>query len=397
VWCRWRRRAGKKKEEAANAACAELETFFHLLVVVRLLDDKRHEEASKSATELVAKVRSFVRPTLTPVAAKAFFYLSRAAELLGGEHYAAVRPILLNAHITAGLQHANEAQVEWGKLRSVVLSMTDFVFFTADDFESLAPQLFASFSVCSGRQAVVQIEPCDDHVERWKCQQQPDCSISSLSGANQGGAACVRHSFRVLGGITSQSSARNGAWVSSCHVRKKKKKRKILIFFFFSCPHSHKFLIIVQLLMGEIPERSLFAQTELAGALRPYFLLARAVRLGDLESYNKAVSTYSASFARDDTVIGLSFWFGGYSQSIRNSACVGCSSSSQCDQNRTAKNQFGVRDLSFVAVFVFFLKNKKVMLAFRSRTFAKAAFGVSQGCRVCGGKSDSRRSCGGDD
>ena len=61
-------------------------------------------------------------------------------------------------------------------------------------------------------------------------------------------------------------------------------------------------LIIVQLLMGEIPERSVFAQTELARELHPYFLLARSVRLGDLEGYNKAVTAHSAVFTRDETV-----------------------------------------------------------------------------------------------
>jgi hypothetical protein len=100
------------EEKAAVSGCLELETFFHLLTVVRLLDDGRREEAATSAAALVEKVKSFVRPTLTPVAAKAFFYLSRAHELIGGERYAAIRTTLLNAHITAGLQHANEAQVK---------------------------------------------------------------------------------------------------------------------------------------------------------------------------------------------------------------------------------------------------------------------------------------------
>ncbi len=102
---------GDKEKEAASS-CVEVETFFHLLTVMRLLDDGKREEAASSASALVEKVKSFVRPTLTPVAAKAFFYLSRAYELIGGERYAAVRTVLLNAHITAGLQHANEAQVK---------------------------------------------------------------------------------------------------------------------------------------------------------------------------------------------------------------------------------------------------------------------------------------------
>lgn len=94
-----------------TGSCLELETFFHLLTVVRLLDDKKLDEAAKSAVALVDKVKSFVLPTLTPVASKAFFYLSRVYELIGGESYAALRTTLLNAHITAGLQHANEAQL----------------------------------------------------------------------------------------------------------------------------------------------------------------------------------------------------------------------------------------------------------------------------------------------
>jgi 26S proteasome regulatory subunit N3 len=84
--------------------------------------------------------------------------------------------------------------------------------------------------------------------------------------------------------------------------RKKKGGRELFCFVCKCCLFSHKLLIIVQLLMGEIPERGVFEQNELAKELRPYFLLARAVRLGDLESYNKAVATYSAQFTRDDTV-----------------------------------------------------------------------------------------------
>jgi uncharacterized UPF0146 family protein len=34
----------------------------------------------------------------------------------------------------------------------------------------------------------------------------------------------------------------------------------------------------VQLLTGEVPERSLFTSAEMAAALRPYFELTRAVR-----------------------------------------------------------------------------------------------------------------------
>ena len=65
---------------------------------------------------------------------------------------------------------------------------------------------------------------------------------------------------------------------------------------------TYKMLTIVQLLMGDIPERSIFTQPKMGAHLRPYFLLAKAVRLGDLESYNKAVQEHSAVFLRDGTL-----------------------------------------------------------------------------------------------
>ncbi len=64
---------------------------------------------------------------------------------------------------------------------------------------------------------------------------------------------------------------------------------------------AYKLLTIVQLLMGEIPDREVFFQAGLEKELHPYFLLARAVRLGDLEAYNKAVAAHTAQFARDET------------------------------------------------------------------------------------------------
>ena len=46
-----------------------------------------------------------------------------------------------------------------------------------------------------------------------------------------------------------------------------------------------KLLVIVQLLMGEVPERSLFRQHDLARSLRPYLRLTQAVRVGDLAAF----------------------------------------------------------------------------------------------------------------
>jgi 26S proteasome regulatory subunit N3 len=62
-----------------------------------------------------------------------------------------------------------------------------------------------------------------------------------------------------------------------------------------------KFTIIVQLLMGEIPEKSLFRQQGLSLALIPYFKLASAVRIGDLSKFKSEVTHYEDIFHRDKT------------------------------------------------------------------------------------------------
>jgi hypothetical protein len=46
-----------------------------------------------------------------------------------------------------------------------------------------------------------------------------------------------------------------------------------------------KLLILVQLLMGDIPERSLFSPRDLRRSLAPYLALTQAVRVGDLATF----------------------------------------------------------------------------------------------------------------
>nr|POE77804.1 putative 26s proteasome regulatory subunit rpn3 [Quercus suber] len=60
-----------------------------------------------------------------------------------------------------------------------------------------------------------------------------------------------------------------------------------------------KLLIVVELLMGDIPERSLFRQPSLETALYPYFKLVQAVRVGDLQAFLKCVNANEAQFRQD--------------------------------------------------------------------------------------------------
>lgn len=62
-----------------------------------------------------------------------------------------------------------------------------------------------------------------------------------------------------------------------------------------------KLLCIVQLLMGEIPERSTFGQKGMRAALHPYLLLTQAVRSGSVRGFLDVVQSHEKAFERDGT------------------------------------------------------------------------------------------------
>ena len=64
---------------------------------------------------------------------------------------------------------------------------------------------------------------------------------------------------------------------------------------------SMKLLVVVELLMGDIPDRSVFRQPKLERALEPYFHLVKAVRSGDLKGFSELVSAHAVTFRRDGT------------------------------------------------------------------------------------------------
>lgn len=66
---------------------------------------------------------------------------------------------------------------------------------------------------------------------------------------------------------------------------------------------TNKLLVVVQLLLGEIPERALFRQSHLSKALRPYLALAQSVRLGDLARFQNVVTQSEGTFDADRTLV----------------------------------------------------------------------------------------------
>lgn len=63
----------------------------------------------------------------------------------------------------------------------------------------------------------------------------------------------------------------------------------------------YKLAITVELLLGDIPDRSLFRQPTLRRTLNPYFQLTQAVRTGNLARFNEVLENFGPKFQADHT------------------------------------------------------------------------------------------------
>jgi len=63
-----------------------------------------------------------------------------------------------------------------------------------------------------------------------------------------------------------------------------------------------KFLVIVQLLLGDIPERSLFRTKGIIHSLVPYLHVTQAVRNGDVNHFKQSLEKYAPTFTKDKTL-----------------------------------------------------------------------------------------------
>eukprot|EP00980_Cylindrotheca_fusiformis_P001546 scaffold350_cov133-Cylindrotheca_fusiformis.AAC.17 len=64
---------------------------------------------------------------------------------------------------------------------------------------------------------------------------------------------------------------------------------------------AQRLLVVVQLLMGEIPDRHVFFTKGMQAELAPYLAITQAVRRGDLAVFNKVISEQASRLQQDET------------------------------------------------------------------------------------------------
>jgi 26S proteasome regulatory subunit N3 len=239
----------------------EVEVYIYTLVLTSLL---RHAElvnaAVEAATILIDRIRTFNRRSLDIFSSKAYFYYSLAYERVNALDKA--RPTLLALYRTASVRRD-----EIGQAVLINLLLRNYLHYNLYDQahvlsmrtsfpESASNNQFCRYLYYLGRILAVQLE-YGEAFQRLMMALRKAPQESYASGFS----------------------------------------REVT-----------KLLIIVQLLMGEIPERSIFNPAAnrngeetgpVKNPLKAYLELTQAVRQGDLPEFNKIVERYSAAFQED--------------------------------------------------------------------------------------------------
>ncbi|PFX26864.1 26S proteasome non-ATPase regulatory subunit 3 [Stylophora pistillata] len=210
----------------AAAALPEVEFYFHLLVLIHLIDTECFKEAVKCSELLMQRSLGHNRRTLDPLLAKCYFYHSRAYELV--DRLQEIRSFLLARLRTATLRHDDEGQAILLNLllrNYLQLNLYDQAekLVSKSSFpETASTNEWARFLYYTGIIKAIQLDYSEAHKNL----------LQAIRKAPQQAAIGFKQT-------------------------------------------AHKFAIVVQLLLGEIPDRATFREPFLRKTLVPYFQLTQ--------------------------------------------------------------------------------------------------------------------------
>lgn len=241
-----------KKQVASKAPIAEVDAYFYLLLLVKLIDANDLKRAGTCADALMAKISVQNRRTLDLIGAKSYFYFSRVAELK--DSLEGIRAFLHARLRTATLRNDFEGQAVLincllrNYLHYALYDQADKLVKKSVYPESASNNEWARFLYYLGRIKAAKLEYSDAHKHL----------VQALRKSPQHAAIGFRQTVQKL-------------------------------------------IIVVELLLGNIPERVVFRQAGLRQSLGAYFQLTQAVRLGNLKRFGDVVAQYGPKFQLDHT------------------------------------------------------------------------------------------------
>ncbi|KAL1961515.1 hypothetical protein VTN77DRAFT_1656 [Rasamsonia byssochlamydoides] len=250
-----------KSKPVVREILPEVDTYLSILVQIYFYDHKEIQRGADFSSKLVERLRTLNRRTLDSLAARVYFYYSLFFEQLAPlppspvAAVISIRKPLLAALRTAVLRKDVDIQATVitlllrNYLSTSHITQADLLIAHNTFPASASNNQIARYLYYLGRIRAIQLRYSEAH--------------EHLTGATR----------------KSPSSHSAGGFYQA----------------------STKLLVIVNLLMGDIPDRSIFRQPSLERALHPYFLLVRAVSVGDLDGFLNIVNTHSATFRKDGT------------------------------------------------------------------------------------------------
>lgn len=249
------RRGNTEPKRSQQDVLPEIDVYLHLLVQIYLLDQKRYSQGAQYSTELVEKVHGLNRRTLDSLASKVYFYYARFYELLPAPAITTIRAQLLVSLRTATLRKDVDLQA------------------------TLIALLLRNYIVTS------DIVQADHLVQKTKF---PEAAANNL---------VARYNY-YLGKIKAIQLDYSGAHEQLVSAIRKAPQTPAAAGFLQAAT---KLNIIVELLMGDIPDRATFREPRLQKALNPYFLLVKAVRIGELDAFFEILNSHAEIFKKDGT------------------------------------------------------------------------------------------------
>ncbi|CAE6435887.1 unnamed protein product [Rhizoctonia solani] len=231
----------------------EIDIYLRLLFILHFLDNSDVPKASKLTHETIEKIQSLNRRSLDPLAAKVYFYLDRVHEATGD--LSSIRSLLLAAQRTASLRRDEECQA------------------------ALINLLLRNYL-------------------HYNLYSQADKLVSKTTFPSSSGNSQLARYLYYVGRIRAVQLSYTEAHT---HLQQAIRRAPVATLAPGFYQTVHKFFIVVELLMGDIPERGLFRHPVLKRALQPYLEIVRAVRTGDLSQFQSTLSSYKDQFTNDGT------------------------------------------------------------------------------------------------
>ncbi|KAL1998525.1 hypothetical protein VTN02DRAFT_6016 [Thermoascus thermophilus] len=251
----------KSSKLAPRETLPEIDTYMSILVQIYLYDKRDIENGAQFSSKLVERLRTMNRRTLDSLAARVYFYYSLFFEQLAPlPPSPAAAVVSIRQHLLAALRTAvlrkdvdTQATVTTLLLRNYLstshISQADLLISHNRFPPSASNNQIARYLYYLGRIRAIQLRYTDAH--------------GHLIGATR----------------KSPSSHSAGGFYQA----------------------STKLLVVVELLMGDIPDRLIFRQPALERAMHPYLLLVQSVSVGDLDGFLNIVRTHGATFRKDGT------------------------------------------------------------------------------------------------